>query len=84
MGFRGFMQDIADSKTELADAKRKLADAEADGNKMEIQRCREDLRDVRALLIERTALWKNILASQGKLTILSLFIACLYPLHSTL
>ena len=73
---------IAGTETKLADAEKKLADAEAVENEMKIQRCREDVRDLRALLTKQIGVWENLLANQGKLTILSLLIAYSNPLYS--
>ena len=72
--FSGVMKDIADAKADIADAKVELTDAkrkltdeeEADRNEMEIKWRREVVRGLTALLIERTAVLKNLLASQGK------------------
>ena len=69
---------------ELAEIKQKIADTEAKIKKAEDEGKSEAyLISLQTTLSEQTAVWKTLLASQGKFQLLSLLIAISNPLLST-
>ena len=77
--------DIVDTNSKLKKAETKLEQLEEAEQKdeMKIQQCREDVRDLRNLLIEQLREKNLLLASQGELQLLSLHIARSNPIPST-
>lgn len=75
--FNSMMSELSEIKEDIKDTKAKLKKAEEDGDK-------DEVRELRALLTEQTAVWKNLIASQGKFQLLSLHIARSNPIPSTL
>jgi len=69
------MSELAEIKRDIADTKAKLKKAEAklecfeeaeDQNEMKIQQCREDVRDLRAILTEQQKKENILLINTGK------------------
>jgi chromosome segregation ATPase len=77
--------DIVDTNAKLKKAETKLEQLEEAEQKDEtkIQQCREDVLDLRNLLIEQQRKENLLLASQGEFQLLSLHISRSNPIPST-
>lgn len=77
--------DIVDTNAKLKKAETKLEQLEEaeQKNETKIQQCREDVRDLRNLLIEQLRKENLLLANQGEFQLLSLHIDRSNPIPST-